>query len=85
MADADRWRLLLIMVILPGIGREVNGSMRWIGLGAFNVQPSELAKVFGDYLPATWCVARPKCARSWMGFSNRSSCCRRWRPVADGA
>jgi cell division protein FtsW len=30
---------LLIMVILPGIGREVNGSMRWIGFGAFNVQP----------------------------------------------
>jgi uncharacterized protein (TIRG00374 family) len=37
---------LLILVLLPGIGREVNGSMRWIGFGAFNVQQSELAKVF---------------------------------------
>lgn len=37
---------LLLLVLVPGIGREVNGSMRWIGFGAFNVQPSEIAKVF---------------------------------------
>ena len=36
---------LLVVVLIPGVGREVNGSMRWIGLGAFNLQPSEPAKL----------------------------------------
>lgn len=36
--------LLLVLVLVPGIGREVNGSMRWIRLGHFNVQASEVAK-----------------------------------------
>ncbi|MCP5419254.1 MAG: putative lipid II flippase FtsW [Gammaproteobacteria bacterium] len=38
--------LLLVLVLLPGIGREVKGSARWIGLGPFNLQASELAKLF---------------------------------------
>ena len=37
---------LLTLVLLPGVGRVVNGSARWIDLGFFNLQPSELAKVF---------------------------------------
>jgi cell division protein FtsW len=36
--------LLLIVVLVPGIGREVNGSRRWIPLGFANLQPSELMK-----------------------------------------
>ena len=38
--------VLLALVLVPGIGREVNGSTRWLGFGRFNVQPSELAKLF---------------------------------------
>ncbi|MGH8702942.1 MAG: putative lipid II flippase FtsW [Burkholderiales bacterium] len=36
---------LLILVLLPGVGREVNGSQRWISLGFVTVQPSELMKL----------------------------------------
>ncbi|NJN47677.1 MAG: putative lipid II flippase FtsW [Candidatus Competibacteraceae bacterium] len=37
---------LLLLVLLPGIGKEVKGSSRWISLGPVNLQPSELAKLF---------------------------------------
>jgi len=37
---------LLILVLMPGIGREVNGSMRWMNLGIMNLQPSEPMKLF---------------------------------------
>ncbi|HEY9145689.1 MAG TPA: putative lipid II flippase FtsW [Thiobacillus sp.] len=36
--------LLLVVVLIPHIGREVNGSRRWIPLGFANLQPSELMK-----------------------------------------
>ena len=37
--------VLLLLVLVPGVGTEVNGSSRWIGLGALRVQPSEFAKL----------------------------------------
>ncbi len=37
--------ILLMLVLVPGIGREVNGSMRWISLGPVNIQSSEITKV----------------------------------------
>lgn len=38
--------LLLVVVLIPGLGKEVNGSRRWISLGFANLQPSELMKFF---------------------------------------
>jgi cell division protein FtsW len=35
---------LLVVLLLPGIGRTVNGATRWIPLGVLNLQPSELMK-----------------------------------------
>lgn len=36
--------ILLVMVLIPGVGVNLNGSSRWLRLGPFNLQPSELAK-----------------------------------------
>ena len=37
--------LMLLLVLIPGIGRSVNGSRRWLALGPIGVQVSELAKL----------------------------------------
>ena len=36
---------LLLLVLVPGVGVNVNGSTRWLGVGAARFQPSELAKL----------------------------------------
>ncbi len=60
---------LLIMVLIPGIGREVNGAKRWIGFGMFNVQPSELAKLFTVLFIAGYLVRRQEEVREKLsGF-----------------
>lgn len=37
--------IMLVLVLIPGIGRVVNGSRRWLMLGPIGVQVSELAKI----------------------------------------
>ena len=50
--------LLLLAVLIPGIGRRVNGASRWIPLGGFNMQPSELAKLALPLFLAAYCSGR---------------------------
>ena len=56
--------VLLVLVLVPGVGREVNGSTRWLGAGAFTVQPSELAKPGAVIWLAGYLVRRAEEVRS---------------------
>lgn len=61
--------LLLMAVLVPGIGREVNGSSRWIALGIVNLQASEVAKLFMVVYLAGYLVRRLDEVRErWSGF-----------------
>ncbi|PWT74391.1 MAG: putative lipid II flippase FtsW [Proteobacteria bacterium] len=53
---------LLLMVLIPGIGREVNGSRRWLPLIVMNLQPSELMKLFVVLYAADYTVRKA----AWM-------------------
>lgn len=60
---------LLCLVFVPGIGHEVNGSVRWLKLGPLNFQPSELAKLFLVVYLAGYLVRRSVEVRSGLhGF-----------------
>ena len=50
--------VLLIVVLIPGIGREVNGAQRWLALGPINLQPSELMKIFAALYAADYTVRK---------------------------
>jgi cell division protein FtsW len=54
--------LLLLIVLVPGIGREVNGSRRWLPLVVMNLQPSELMKLFAVLYAADYTVRKA----AWM-------------------
>lgn len=61
--------LLLVAVLVPGIGRNVNGASRWIGVSFFNIQPSELGKLFVVFYLAGYLVRRKDQVRdTWAGF-----------------
>jgi cell division protein FtsW len=50
--------LALAMVLIPGIGREVNGSRRWLSLGIATLQPSEFMKLFCVLYAADYTVRK---------------------------
>jgi len=49
---------LLVLVLVPFIGREVNGARRWLPLGLVNLQPSELMKLFAVLYAADYTVRK---------------------------
>ena len=49
---------LLVLVLIPGIGRVVNGSRRWINLVVLNFQPSELMKLAAVIYAADYTVRK---------------------------
>jgi cell division protein FtsW len=61
--------LLLLIVVIPGIGRTVNGSTRWLQVGVFNLQVSEPARLCLLMYLATYLVRQNKSLREeFVGF-----------------
>jgi cell division protein FtsW len=60
---------LLVLVLIPGVGREVNGSQRWVPLGPLTLQCSEVAKVCVILYVAGYLVRRQEEVRErFRGF-----------------
>ncbi|PLW82937.1 putative lipid II flippase FtsW [Kineobactrum sediminis] len=61
---------LLVLVLLPGVGKDVNGSQRWLPLGPFTLQASEFAKFTVLIYLAGYLVRHGDELRSrWQGFA----------------
>lgn len=56
---------LLVLVLIPGIGREVNGARRWINLFVVNFQPSELMKLAAVLYAADYTVRKHAVLKSF--------------------
>jgi cell division protein FtsW len=60
---------LLMLVLIPGVGRNVNGSQRWLSLFVINLQPSELVKLFAAMYVADYAVRKaPQMDSIMRGF-----------------
>lgn len=60
---------MLVIVLIPGIGKSVNGSTRWLPLGLINLQVSELVKLFLVIYVAGYLVRHGDAVRrSLLGF-----------------
>ena len=60
--------VLLIALFIPGVGTEVNGSLRWIRIGSINVQPSEVSKLALIIYISGYCVRRLSEINTSLGF-----------------
>jgi cell division protein FtsW len=60
---------LLILVLIPGVGRVVGGSRRWLSLLVINLQPSELMKLLAAIYVADYTVRKASLMNSFTrGF-----------------
>ncbi len=59
--------LLLLLLFVPGLGREVNGSLRWLALGPVNLQVAELVKLFVVIYLAGYLVRHNEAVRTEAG------------------
>lgn len=59
----------LLLLFIPGLGRSVNGSLRWLNLAGLTVQPSEIAKFFFiTYLAGYIIKHYESLMTSWQSF-----------------
>lgn len=62
--------LMLVLVLIPGIGREINGSRRWLPLGPLTLQVSEVVKLAMVVFTAAYLQRRQSQLKvQWQGFA----------------
>lgn len=59
--------VFLLLVLIPGIGKSVNGSQRWINMGFFTIQVSETVKLFVIVYLAGYLVRRGYLVQTTFG------------------
>jgi cell division protein FtsW len=61
--------LLLLLVFIPGLGHSANGSTRWISIGSFHLQASEIVKLFSVIYLSGYLVRHNESVRTtFAGF-----------------
>jgi cell division protein FtsW len=61
--------IMLVLVLVPGLGKQIGGAKRWISLGAGSFQPAEVAKfLFVFYLAYSLMKKRDKMDTFLIGF-----------------
>jgi len=61
--------VFMVLVMIPGIGKEVGGARRWLGFGFINFQPSEFAKIALVLALASYSdLWRSRVKDFWRGF-----------------
>jgi cell division protein FtsW len=64
--------VLILLTLVPGLGTTVNGATRWISIGPFPLQPSELIKPFlvlqAAYLFGQWRQLKWSFRLGWLGL-----------------
>lgn len=60
--------ILLVLVFVPGIGVENYGAKRWIGLGGFTLQPSEIGKFALILFSAAYVSSNPEKMKNFTGI-----------------
>ncbi|HEX5277727.1 MAG TPA: putative lipid II flippase FtsW [Fluviicoccus sp.] len=56
--------ILLVLVLIPHVGKRINGSARWLGFGPFTIQPSEIGKFAVVLFMAGYLVRRQEEVRT---------------------
>lgn len=60
--------VLLALVFIPGLGVENYGATRWIGIGPFTIQPSEIAKYGFVLFSAAYAAEKPERMKRFVGM-----------------
>lgn len=60
--------VLLAAIFIPGLGVEVYGAKRWLKLGFFSFQPSDIAVICLVFFIASYFSSAPKRAKSFVGI-----------------